>query len=77
MSYPSLLYDALERDRKRLQEIKSKRRRLGSSDQELDGLSPSFSVRDSEGNPSSMKFETFLSEIKPRELKYVIGFEKP
>ena len=81
VTFPSLLYDALERDRKRLLETQSQRRRLGQSgtvsekDKDIDALSPKFEVLDPDGQPSSLEYEVFLSEVTPRELKYVIGFK--
>jgi hypothetical protein len=60
VSYPSLLYDALERDRKRLLKTQSQRRRLGQSDKvtdkdkEIDSLLPKFEVLDPDGKPSSL-----------------------
>ena len=81
VSYPSLLYDALERDRKRLLKTQSQRRRLGQSDKvtdkdkEIDSLLPKFEVLDPDGKLSSLQYEVFLTEITPRELKYVIGFK--
>lgn len=77
MTYPESLYSKLALDKKRIEDIKSGRRKLGTNDHSLDHLEPLFKVIGSEGQESTLKYQTFLAEITPRELKYIIGFEKP